>query len=141
MAGIQHAPASGLERPAAALQPLVDSLREAVVDFSQRTVASSKGATPGAQAAAERPPEETAESFLGAAFAAGEIYERLVQLEATAAPSILLDWLVLKQAATSAARSAMESALALLPSLQDAGTVARIRTGTAEIEAKLSGSR
>jgi hypothetical protein len=56
-----------------------------------------------------------------------------------AAPSILLDWIVLKQAAMSAARAAIDSAEALLPSLQDAGTVARIKAGTAEIEAKLSG--
>jgi glutamate formiminotransferase len=139
VAGIQHASAASSADPAAALQPLVETLREAVQDFSQRTIASSRGLQPGAPIAAERAAEETAESFLGAAFAAGEIYERLVQLEAMAAPSILLDWLVLKQAATSAARSAMESALALLPSLRDAGTAARIKTGTAEIEAKLSG--
>jgi glutamate formiminotransferase len=139
VAGIQHPSTTSPAGPAAALQPLVDTLREAVQDFSQRTMSSSRGAVPGAQIATERVPEETAESFLGAAFAAGEIYERLVQLEAMAAPSILLDWLVLKQAATSAARSAMESALALLPSLRDAGTAARIKTGTAEIEAKLSG--
>jgi len=138
-AGIQHEPTAGPPGPAAALQPLVETLREAVQDFSQRAVASSRNVLPGAPIANERGAEETAESFLGAAFAAGEIYERLVQLEAMAAPSILLDWLVLKQAATSAARSAMESALALLPSLRDAGTVARIKSGTAEIEAKLSG--
>jgi hypothetical protein len=39
----------------------------------------------------------------------------------------------------AAARGALESAQALLPSLRDAGTVARIKSGTAEIEAKLSG--
>ncbi len=124
---------------AAVLQPLVETLREAVQDFSQRTMDSSRAAVDGSHPVRENVPEEAAESFLGAAFAAGEIYERLVQLEAMAAPSILLDWLVLKQAAMSAARSAMESALALLPSLRDASTVARIKTGSAEIEAKLSG--
>lgn len=117
-----------------ALQPLAETLRDAVQGFAERTMESSRTVQ-----AIERSPEETAESYLGAAFAAGEIYERLVQLEGMAAPSILLDWLVLKQAATSAARSAMESARALLPSLQDAGTVARIKSGTAEVEAKLSG--
>jgi hypothetical protein len=60
--------------------------------------------------------------------------------EATAAPSMLLDWRALKQAAISTARAALESTDAILPSLRDAGTVARINTGRAEIEAKLKGS-
>ena len=95
--------------------------------------------SPALESAIERGPEDAAESHLEAAFAAAEIYERLVQLEAMAAPSMLLDWLALKQAAMAAARGALESAEALLPSLRDAGTVARIKSGTAEIEAKLSG--
>jgi hypothetical protein len=67
-----------------------------------------------------------------------EIYESLVQLEAVSAPSKLLDWNMVKQAAIAAARGALESAEALLPSLQDAGTAERIKTAAAEIEAKLS---
>jgi len=54
---------------------------------------------------------------------------------------MLLDWLALKQAAMAAARGALESADALLPSLRDASTVARIKSGRDEIEAKLSGKR
>jgi len=61
-------------------------------------------------------------------------------IEATAAPSMLLDWRALKQAAISTARAALESTDAILPSLRDASTVARINTGRAEIEAKLSGN-
>jgi glutamate formiminotransferase len=124
---------------AATLQPLVDTLREAVQEFSERALDASKEAFPGSRIPIERGPEDTAESHLEAAFAAADIYERLVQLEAVAAPSILLDWLVLKPAAMAAARGALESAEALLPSLRDAGTIARIKTARAEIEAKLSG--
>jgi len=47
--------------------------------------------------------------------------------------------MVVKQAAIAAACSALGSAEALLPSLQDAGTVAKIKSGAMEIEAKLSG--
>ena len=119
------------------LQPLVDTLREAVQ--GQPEGASSRDARPGPHTDPEVSPEEAAEAHLNAAFAAGEIYERLVQLEATAAPSILLDWIILKQAAAGAARSAIDSSEALLPSLRDASTIARIKSGKAEIEAKLSG--
>jgi hypothetical protein len=76
---------------------------------------------------------------LGAAFAAGEICERLVQLEGMAAPSMLLDGPALKQVAVAATRGALENARALLPSLRDARTIERIKSGMAEIEAKLSG--
>jgi hypothetical protein len=121
------------------LQPLVDTLRHAFQSVAERALETPQSSSAGSSFTGDRGPVETAESHLGAAFAAGEIYERLVQLEAMAAPSILLDWIVLKQAAMSAARAAIDSAEALLPSLQDAGTVARIKAGTAEIEAKLSG--
>ena len=121
------------------LQPLVDTLREAVQEFSGRALSASQEALSGSQITAERRPERTAESHLEAAFAATEIYERLVQLEAMAAPSMLLDWLTVKQAAVAAARGALESAEALLPSLRDAGMVERIKSATAEIEAKLIG--
>jgi glutamate formiminotransferase len=139
VAGILPSPPALSPEPVAALQPLVDSLREAVQGFSERALDASGQALPISQTVIERGPEEAAESYLGAAFAAGEIYERLVQLEAMAAPSMLLDWLALKQAAMAATRAALESAETLLPSLRDAGTVARIKSGTSEIEGKLSG--
>ena len=87
----------------------------------------------------ERRKKRCASPILGTAFAAAELYERLGQLEAIAAPSMLLDCLVVKDAAIAAARAELESAEALLPSLRDAGTVSRIKSGTAEIAAKLSG--
>jgi glutamate formiminotransferase len=139
VAGILPPPPALPEEPVAALRPLVDSLRDAVQKLSERALDTSHSARPGSQVASEHGPEDAAESYLDAAFAAGEIYERLVQLETMAAPSMLLDWIALKQAAMAAARGALESAEALLPSLRDAGTVARIKSSTTEIEAKLSG--
>ncbi len=140
VAGILPPPPALPAEPGAALRPLVNTLCEAVQEFSERALGESREALFGSQIAVERGgSEDAAESHLEAAIAAAEIYERLVQLEAMAAPSMLLDWLVVKQAAMSAARGALESAEALLPSLRDASTVARIKSGTAEIEAKLSG--
>jgi len=124
--------------PVAALRPLVDTLRSAVQGFSDRPSTASPNAPPRTQAANDRGPEAALKAHLQAASAAVEIYERLVQLEGMAAPSIVPDLQVVKQAAMAAARGALESAEALLPSLQDAGTVARIKSGTAEIEAKLN---
>jgi len=122
----------------ASLQPLMETLRVAVQDFSERSQYTSGEASPGSQIPIERGPEDAAESHLGVAFAAGEIYERLVQLEAMSGPSMLLDWIALKKAAAAAARGALKSADALIPSLRDAGTVARIKSATVEIEAKLT---
>jgi hypothetical protein len=51
---------------------------------------------------------------------------------------MLLDGSALKQGAVAAARGALENARALLPSLRDARTIERIKSGMAEIEAKLS---
>jgi hypothetical protein len=118
----------------------MNTLREAVQNFSERALDSSYMAQLGSQSSPERDSSErVAESHLEAAYAAVEIYERLVQLESMSGPSMLVDWLVVKQAAMSAARGALESAESLLPSLRDAGTFAKIKSGTAEIEAKLSG--
>ncbi len=123
----------------AALQQLVDTLREAVKEFSGRALSVSEQAPHFSQIAAKHKPERAAVTHLETAFAAAQIYERLVQLEAMAAPSMLLDWLTVKQAAMAAARGALNSAEALLPSLRDARTVARIKSAKAEIGAKLSG--
>jgi glutamate formiminotransferase len=139
VAGILLQPPDLPAESVAALQPLVDTLREAFQEFSERSLDASHGALPGSQTDIEQGHEALAESYLGAAFAAAEIYERVVQLEAMPATSMLLDLLVLKQAAVASARAALESADALLPSLRDASTFARIKSGTAEIEAKLSG--
>jgi glutamate formiminotransferase len=136
--GILPSPPSQTTEQLASLLPLVDTLREAVQEFSDRAINASHEAVPGSQIPIERAPEDAATSHLEAAVAAADIYERLIQLEAMAAPSILLDWQVLRQAAMAAARGALESAEALVPSLRDAGTIARIKSARAEIEAKLT---
>jgi len=138
VAGILPSPPAHTTEQLASLLPLVDTLREAVQEFSERALNASQEAVPGSQIPIERAPEDAAQSHLEAAVAAADIYERLIQLEAMAAPSILLDWMVLRQAAMTAARGALESAEALVPSLRDAGTIARIKSGRAEIEAKLT---
>ena len=139
VAGILPSPPALPKEPVATLRPLVATLREAIQEFSERAFDASHEPRPTSKIATDRGPERAARSHLDAAFGAADIYERLVQLETMSAPSMLLDWLVVKQAAMAAARGALESAQALLPSLRDAGTVERIKTATAEIEAKLSG--
>jgi glutamate formiminotransferase/formiminotetrahydrofolate cyclodeaminase len=139
VAGILPASPTPPAGTGAALQPLVDTLREAVQEFSSRALDAPQEAPPGSSIASEHGPERAARSHLDAALAAADIYERLVQLEAMSAPSMLLDWLEVRQAAMATARGALGSAEALLPSLRNAGTIARIKTATAEIEAKLTG--
>jgi glutamate formiminotransferase len=139
VAGILLPPPAVSAEPMAALQPLVNTLRDAVQELSERVLDAPQESGPRSRASLEHGPEQTAESHLGAAFAAAEILERLVQLETIATSSMLLDWLVLKQSAIAAARASLDSAVELLPSLRDAGTIARIKSGKAEIEAKLSG--
>ena len=139
VAGILQPVPSPEAKQMATIQPLMETLRAAVQEFSERTQFASGNAFSGSEIPIERGPVDAAESHLGVAFAAGEIYERLVQLEAMSGPSMLLDWIALKQAAMAAARGALKSADALIPSLRDAGTIARIKSATAEIEAKLTG--
>jgi glutamate formiminotransferase len=139
VAGILPLPEEFLASPKEALLPLAESLREAVQSFSHRALALSQDARPGSQSNTDRDAEGKAESYLELARAAAEIYERLGQLETASVPPIQLDWLTVKQAAMAAARSALKNAEAVLPSLQDAGTVRKIMSNSAEIEAKLSG--
>jgi glutamate formiminotransferase len=139
VAGILPPPPTDQAEPVATLRPLVETLREAVQVFSERALDAAHESLASTATATGRRPEDAAESHLEAALAAVDIYERLVQLESMSPPSMLLDWLVVKQAAMAAARGALESAEALLPSLRDASTVARLKSSVAEIEAKLSG--
>jgi glutamate formiminotransferase len=140
VAGILPLPEDFLASPKDALQPLAESLREAVQSFSQRALALSHVAREGSPTTStDRDAEAEAESYLELARAAAEIYDRLGQLETASVPPIQLDWLIVKQAAMAAARGALKSAEAIIPSLQDAGTTRKIKSYSAEIEAKLSG--
>jgi glutamate formiminotransferase len=130
-------------QPVQTLQPLVDTLLEAVEKFSGRALDATQESLHGSGAARNRgegggAEQNAAETQLEVAAAAAEIYERLVQLEALSATSMQMDWNVVKQAAMDAARGALQSVDALLPSLQDAGTAERIKSAAAEIEAKLT---
>lgn len=138
VAGILPAPPAPSLREAPELQPLVDTLREAVRELSERALDAATEPLSSSDPGGAPSPEEAAKLHLHAALTATNIYERLVQLETMSPPSMLLDWLVVKQAAAAAARGALESAEALLPSLRDASTVARIKSVKAEIEGKLS---
>lgn len=139
VAGILPAPPAASIEETPALQPLVETLRKTIQELSERALDAATAPLFSPDVDRERSPDEAAQLHLHAAQAAADIYERLVQLETMSPPSMLLDWLVVKQAAMAAARGALESAVALLPSLRDAGTVARIKSGKAEIEGKLQG--
>jgi glutamate formiminotransferase len=140
VAGILPLPDDFLASPSDALQPLAESLREAVQSFSQRALTmSSHAAREATQSTTDHDAAGEAESYLQLARAATEISERLGQLETASVPPTLLDWQTIKQAAMAAARSALKSAEAIFPSLQDAGMVRQFKSDSAEIEAKLTG--
>src|SRR5579862_2516067 len=136
VAGILLPSSAQLVEPGATLRAPANSLYEADQGHSDRPSTASHVTPPRSEV--DRGPEAAVKSHLEAAYAAAEIYERVVQLEGMAAPSIHPDLQAVKQAAMAAVRGALESAKALLPSLQDAGTLARIKSATGEIEAKLS---
>jgi glutamate formiminotransferase len=139
VAGILPLPEDFLASTKDCLQPLAESLREAVQSFSQRALALSHGAWEGSPSTnTDREAEAEAESFLKLARAAAEIYDRLGQLETASVPPIQLDWLTVKQAAMAAARGALKSAEGIIPSLQNAGMVRKFKSDSAEIEAKLA---
>lgn len=138
-AGILPLPEEIMASSKNALEPLAESLREAVQSFSRRALALSQVARRDSQPNTNCDAEGEAESYLELARAAAEIYERLGQLESASVPPIQLDWIRVKQAAQGAARSALKSAEAILPSLQDAAMLRRFQTNSAEIEARLSG--
>ena len=139
VAGILPMPAKFLDSQSQALQPMAESLRDAVQSFSERARALSQGARQGSQMDVDRGVDGAAECYLGMAIAAIEIYERLGQLETSSAPPIQQDLLTVKHAAMAAARNGLKKVEAILPSLQDAGMVRKIKSSLAEIEAKLSG--
>jgi len=118
----------------AMLQQLLESLRTAVLNLSARAASAEQKLAPSSGTDAE----STAESYLAAAAAAAQIYAQLVQLEPAAASSMHLDMIVVRQMAMAAAQAAIESAGAVVPSLQDASRVARIKTRMTQIEAQLS---
>jgi glutamate formiminotransferase len=90
-------------------------------------------------------PASEVEVNLEAALAAVQIFEKMVQLEAVAAPSILSDVRVVRMMAMGAARGALETVRINLESLHhsadDLETVSRIESRVEAIETRLSASR
>ncbi len=72
--------------------------------------------------------------------AAVELYGRLGQLEAIAAPSMLSDLRVGRLMAAAAARGALENVAINLESIADAGYVSVMQARAAALEARLASS-
>jgi glutamate formiminotransferase len=81
---------------------------------------------------------QAAESCLEQAASAAQIYQRLVQLEAQAAPSMLYELQIVREMALAAARAAIEGASAILARLHDGSSVVRLKSRIAEIEGQLT---
>jgi glutamate formiminotransferase/formiminotetrahydrofolate cyclodeaminase len=89
-------------------------------------------------AAIERATRHAAEVPMETAVAAVEIFEKLVQLQALAAPSMLSDLQVARGMATAAARGALENVAINLASLHDQSYVSEMKSRTAAVEARLT---
>jgi glutamate formiminotransferase/formiminotetrahydrofolate cyclodeaminase len=90
------------------------------------------------EAAIERATRHAAEVPMETALAALEIFEKLVQLEAMAAPSMLSDVRVGRLMAVAAARSALENVAINLASLHDSSYVSEMKSRAAAVEARLA---
>ena len=89
-------------------------------------------------AAIESATRHAAEVPMETALAGVELFEKLVQLETTAAPSMLSDLHVGRWMAVAAARGALENVAINLASLHDSSYVSEMRSRTAAIEARLA---
>jgi glutamate formiminotransferase len=90
--------------------------------------------------AIQRATRGAAEVPMEVAATAVDLYERLGQLEAISAPSMLSDLLVGRLMAVAAARGALENVAINLASLADAGYVAATQARAAALEARLVAS-
>jgi glutamate formiminotransferase len=91
-------------------------------------------------AAIQRATREAAEVPLEVAEASVELHERLGQLEAIAAASMLSDLRVGRLMAAAAARGALENVAINLESISDAGYVTAMQKRAAALEARLASS-
>jgi glutamate formiminotransferase len=136
--GILPMPPEILAISGPALRPIAESLREAVESYSERAMALAQNAHHNSPTDPNHAVNDEIQSYLEMARGAADIVERLGQLEAASVPPTQLDWTTIKQAAVAAARNAIKNAEELLSSLQDAGTIQKIKSDLIEIEAKLS---
>ena len=72
------------------------------------------------------------------ALAAADVFEKLVQLEAMAAPSMLSDLRVGRLMAVAAARSALENVAINLASIHDSSYVSAMKSRAAGVEERLA---
>jgi len=89
-------------------------------------------------AAIESATRHAAEVPLETALAAIEVFEKLVQLEAMAAPSMLSDLRVGRLMAAAATRGALENVAINLASIHDSSYVSEKKSRAAAIEARLA---
>jgi len=89
-------------------------------------------------AAIESATRHAAEVPLDTALAAVELFEKLVQLETMAAPSMLSDLHVGRWMAAAAARGALENVAINLASLHDASYISEMKSRATAIEARLA---
>jgi formiminotetrahydrofolate cyclodeaminase len=89
-------------------------------------------------AAIESATRHAAEVPMETALAAVEVFEKLVQLEAMAAPSMLSDLHVGRLMAAAAARGALENVAINLASLHDSSYVSEMKSRAAGVEARLA---
>ena len=90
------------------------------------------------EAAIERATRHAAEVPMETALAAVEVFEKLVQLEALAAPSMLSDLHIGRLMATAAARGALENVAINLASIDDSAYVLDMKSRAAAVEARLA---
>jgi glutamate formiminotransferase / formiminotetrahydrofolate cyclodeaminase len=140
VAGATPFPPAGSSEPGAALQTLLEALRASVQELSGCASNASQETRLGLPEAAKGNAEKAAELYLEAASIAAQIYERAVQLEAAAAPSILLDLSMVRHMSLAATRGALENAEGILPTLRNATTAASFKSRAAGIEAQLKGT-
>jgi formiminotetrahydrofolate cyclodeaminase len=90
------------------------------------------------EAALENATRHAAEVPMETAFAAVEVFENLVQLEAIASPSMLSDLRVGRLMAAAAARGALENVAINLASIHDSAYVSEMKSRAAAVEARLA---
>lgn len=92
------------------------------------------------EAEIDRATRHATEIPLETALSAADVFERLVQLQAAAMPSMLSDLRVARLMAVAAARGALEIVAVNLPSLRDSAYVLEMKSRMAAVEARLAAS-
>lgn len=90
------------------------------------------------EAAIDTATRDAAEVPMETALSAVEVFEKLVQLEALAAPSMLSDLHVGRLMAAAAARGALENVAINLASIHDSSYVSEMKSRAAGVEARLA---